>query len=146
MFWTVVAIVIVSLIKILMTCLPTGTVEWLTSKFETHPKLKDTDVTMTIDGKRLEGEEKSDIINDFNEAVFLKQEYIFPGTEDHYLYPENHNTPIVIDTTKGKNALKLFVYVYQDHVDVVKQYKKKLVAYSLDSDSLQRKLEDGQRG
>ncbi|MBY0122027.1 YfmQ family protein [Bacillus sp. S/N-304-OC-R1] len=143
MFWTVIAIVVVSLIKILMTCLPTGIVEWLISKFETHSKLQDTEVTLTVDGKKLEGEEKATIIHDFNEAVFIKEQYIFPGTEEHYLHPEDHSKPLVIDTTKGKKTIRLFIYVYKDHVDVVKQYKKRLVAYSLASDSLQRKLANG---
>lgn len=34
--------------------------------------------------------------------------------------------------------MTVFVYSYEDHVDVVKQQKKKVVAYSVLSDSLQK--------
>jgi len=122
-----------------MTCLPTGAVEWLISKFEIHSKLSDANVSLTFDGKRLEGEDRIQFINYFNEATFLKQQYIFPGNEELYLHPENSQTPLVIDTKRGKKDVRLFVYSYNDHVDVVKQYKKKVVAYSLLSDSLQKR-------
>ena len=138
MMWTIISIIIISLLKILMTCLPTGTVEWIIKKFDVHSKLIDQEVTVTLAGKLIEGEEKKQIINDFNEAVFLDKQYIFPGTEEFYLHPENSGPPIVIDSQKGKHAIRLFVFRYEDHVDVVKQYKKKIAAYSLSSDSLQK--------
>lgn len=122
-----------------MTCLPTGPVEWLISKFEIHSKLSDANVAVTIDGKLLEGEDKIQVINYFNEATFLKQHYVYPGTEEFYLHPENSETPIVIDTKRGKKDVRLFVYRNNDHIDVVKQYKKKVVAYSLLSNSLQKR-------
>jgi len=93
---------------------------------------------LTIGGRRLEGEDKTKVINDFNEAIFLKKHYIFPGTEELYLNPENSDSPIVIETKRGNKDVKLFVYRYKDRVDVVKQFKKKLVAYSLMSESLQK--------
>lgn len=139
MIWAVLSIILISMVKILMTCLPTGAAEWLISKFEIHSKLSDANVTVTIDGKRLESEDRIQVINYFNEATFLKQQYIFPGTEELYLHPENGKTPLVIDTKRGKNEVRLFVFSYNDHVDVVKQYKKKVVAYSLLSDSLQKR-------
>ncbi|MEH7332982.1 YfmQ family protein [Neobacillus drentensis] len=137
MTWTVLSIILISAIKIGMTCLPTGPVNWLIRKFETHSKLNVENVTITINGKRLDGEDKIQMINDFNEATFIKQQYIYPGTEEFYLYPENHKTPIVIDTKNGKQDVTIFLYHYNDHVDVVKQYKKKVIAYSLFSDRLQ---------
>ncbi|MCM3729253.1 YfmQ family protein [Neobacillus cucumis] len=138
MTWTIISIILISLLKILITCLPTGPVEWLIRKFETHSKLGDKNITLSIDGRRLEGEDKTKVINDFNEAIFLKKHYIFPGTEELYLNPENSDSPIVIETKRGNKEVKLFVYRYKDHVDVVKQFKKKLVAYSLMSESLQK--------
>lgn len=45
--------------------------------------------------------------------------------------------PLVIDTKNGKKDIRLLVFLYGDHVDVVKQDKKKLVAYSMRSESLQ---------
>jgi hypothetical protein len=139
MTWAVLSIILICIVKILMTCLPTGAVEWLISKFEIHSKLSDANVSLTFDGKRLEGEDRIQFINYFNEATFLKQQYIFPGNEELYLHPENSETPLVIDTKRGKKDVRLFVYSYNDHVDVVKQYKKKVVAYSLLSDSLQKR-------
>ncbi|MGG3560053.1 YfmQ family protein [Neobacillus rhizosphaerae] len=138
MMWTIISIIVISLLKILMTCLPTGTVEWIIKKFDVHSKLIDQEVTVTLDGKLIEGEEKKQIIHDFNKAVFLDKQYIFPGTEELYLHPENSGPPIVIDSQKGKHATRLFVFRYEDHVDVVKQYKKKVAAYSILSDSLQK--------
>jgi hypothetical protein len=138
MTWAVISIILLSTVKILMTCLPTGPVEWLIRKFEIHSKLSEPNVTVTIDGKLLEGKDKIQVIHSFNEATFLKQHYIFPGTEELYLHPENSETPLVIDTKRGKKDVRLFIFSYNDRIDVVKQYKKKVVAYSLLSDHLQK--------
>ncbi|MFC3885517.1 YfmQ family protein [Bacillus songklensis] len=126
----VLLLILAALAKVVLTCLPTSVVEWFISKFELHPTISDATVTVTIDGKRLEGEEKIQVINDFNEAMFL---------EKYDIHPENSGTPLVIDTKKGKNNVRFFVYSYNDRVDVVKQYKKKVVAYRLRSDSLQKR-------
>ena len=138
MTWLILLSIVISIVFIVMTSIPTGAVEWLSSKFEIHSKLSDTNTTVTIDGKRLEGEDKIQVIHDFNEAVFLKRHNIYQGTEELFLHPKNGGIPLVIDTKKGKKEVRLFVYRYNDRVDVVKQYKKKLVAYSLRSDSLQK--------
>ena len=137
MTWAVISIILLSIVKILMTCLPTGPVEWLIRKFEIHSKLSENNATVTIDGKLLDGEAKIKVINNFNEAIYLKQHYIYPGTEDLFLHPENSGSPIVIDTKRDKTDVRLFVFSYNDRIDVVKQYKKKVVAYSLLSDNLQ---------
>ena len=131
MTWTFVLLLILAgFAKILVTCLPTSVVESILGKFETHPTLSDATDTVTIDGKRLEGEEKSQVINQFNQALFLEK-YYFP--------PENIGTPLIIDTKMGKNNVRLFVYCYNDHVDVIKTYKKKEITYRLRSDSLQKR-------
>lgn len=132
MMWPfVVLLVLIGLIKVVLTCLPTSAVEWIISKFELHPTLSDATTTITIDEKHLEGEEKNQVIRHFNEALVL---------EKYYVHPENSGTPLVIDTKRGKDIIKLFVYSYSDHVDVVKKDKKKVVAYRLRSDSLQQLL------
>ena len=138
---TATAIILMVLVfgaKILVSCLPTFAVEWLVSKFEMHAKLNDENVTVTIDGKRLEEEDKIQVVNYFNEATVLKKYYIFPGNEQLFLHPENSGTPLVIDTKRGKKDVKLFVYSYKDHVDIVRQYNKKVIAYSVLSDDLQK--------
>ncbi|WP_028401955.1 YfmQ family protein [Ectobacillus panaciterrae] len=140
MTWAVLLpIILIGIVKVLISSLPNSVVESFISKFEMHSKLSDANVIVTIDGKRLEGEDKIQVINYFNEAIFLERYYIFPGYEQFYLHPENGGTPLVIDTKRGKKDVRLFVYSYNDHVDVVKQYKKKVVAYRLLSDSLQKR-------
>ncbi|MDM5210883.1 YfmQ family protein [Peribacillus sp. NJ4] len=131
--------IILSLLKLLVTCLPTDAVNWIMSKFKMHSEISDANAIVTFDEKRLEGEDKIQVINYFNEAKFLKKNHIFPGNEKLFLHPENSGTPIIIDTKRGKNDVRLFVYIYNDHVDVVKQHKNKVVAYSLLSESLQER-------
>ncbi|MBI0579175.1 hypothetical protein IEC97_17530 [Neobacillus cucumis] len=138
MTWAVISIVLVSIFKILMTCLPTGPVEWLINKFQIHTKLTNMNVTVTFDGKLLEGENKIGVLQSFNESTFLKKHYIYPGTEELYLHPENSEPPFVIETKEGKKDVRLFVYCSKHNVEVVKQYKKKVVAYQLLSKSLQK--------
>jgi len=138
MIWTIISIILLSLVKILVTCLPTGSVNWLIRKFEIHSKLNEENITLTINGKPLEGDNKVKVINEFNEAIFLKKHYIFPGTEELFLNPENSEPPLVIDTKRGKKEIKLLLYRYHDRIDVVKQDKKKIIAYSLLSDNLQK--------
>lgn len=128
--WFIVSLVIMFSIKLILTSLPTAVVESFTSKFQLHPKLDDATVTVTIDGKPLEGEDKIQVINQFNQALFLEK-YYFP--------PQSSGTPLVINTKRGKKDVSFSIYSYNDHVDVIKQYKKKVVAYSLRSDSLQKR-------
>ncbi|ASS97328.1 hypothetical protein BS1321_09600 [Peribacillus simplex NBRC 15720 = DSM 1321] len=131
--------IILSLLKILVSCLPTDAVNWIISKFKIHSEISDENAIVTFEGKRLEGEEKIQGINYFNNARFLKKNHIFPGNEQLFLHPGNSGSPLVIDTKRGKKDVRLFVYIYNDQVDVVKQYKKKVISYSLFSDSLQER-------
>jgi len=140
MTWPVLILtIILSLLKLLVTCLPTDAVNWIMNKFKIHSEISDADAIVTFDGKRLEGEDKVQVLHYFNEAKFLKKNHIFPGNEKLFLYPENSGTPIIMDVKRGKNDVRLYVYMYNDHVDVVKQYKNKVVAYSLLSESLQER-------
>lgn len=139
MTWAVILpLILFSLFKIVVTSLPTGAVEWIFSKFGVHSKLNEADVTVTINGITLEGEDKAEIIKAFNDATFLEKQYIWPGTEHLYLNPEDSGTPLIIHTKRGKMDVKILLFRYPDHVDVVKQYKKKVVAYSLLASDLQK--------
>ncbi len=69
MTWAIVMLILMSLVKIVLTCLPTGVIEWLLSKFEVHAKLSDENASLSLDGKRLEGTEKQKVIDQFNKAV-----------------------------------------------------------------------------
>ncbi|MEH7457899.1 hypothetical protein CON65_12425 [Bacillus pseudomycoides] len=126
----IVMLIIIGVLKIIVTSLPSPVVRSLASKFELHPKLSDAAVTVTIDGKQMEGEDKAQIIDQFNQAIFLEK-YYFP--------PQTSGTPVVISTKKGKNDVRFSVYSYDDHVDVIKQYKKKVIGYSLRSKDLQNR-------
>ncbi|WP_110926700.1 YfmQ family protein [Bacillus massiliglaciei] len=132
--------IVLSLIKLLATCLPTDVVNWILRKFELHAELHAEETQITMEGKLLDGDEKTRVIDSFNEAIFLKQKHIFPGNESMFLEPEDGGTPIIIDTKQGKKDIRLTMFIYSDRVDVVKQYKKKVLAYSLLSDSLQERF------
>ncbi|MEO2223046.1 YfmQ family protein [Priestia megaterium] len=139
MTWIVVlSIIVASALKLLITTMPTPVVKWFLGKFELHSKLEPSHASIKKDGKKLEGEEKKKFISDFNEATFLKKYYVHPGNEQSFLQPETIETPYIISYKRGKDEIKLLVYNYTDQVNVVKQYKKKVEAYSLLSDSLQK--------
>ena len=88
---------------------------------------------MFYSSKEKEGSEKARIVHSFNKATFLEKYYIWQGTEDLYFNPESNKTPFIIQTHRGKTDVKLWLFCYNDRVDVVKKYEKKVVAYSLRS-------------
>ncbi|RFU60382.1 YfmQ family protein [Bacillus sp. V59.32b] len=138
MTWTVAISIVIGIIIKMVLSPPSVVVGWVLSKFALHPKLNSKDVTVTFNGKHLEEEEKIRFTDYFNEATFLKKYYIFPGNENLFLHPETNVSPFVINVKRSKKNLNFFVYSYDDHVDVVKQCKKKVVSYSLSSDYLQK--------
>ncbi|WP_045521292.1 YfmQ family protein [Neobacillus niacini] len=138
MTWTIALLVLLGIVIKMVTSPPSAVVKWITSKFALHPKLNSKDVTVTYIGEHFVEEEKNRFIDYFNEATFLKQYDIFPGKEKLFLHPETHVTPFVINVKRGKKDSKIFVYCFADYVYVVKQYKKKVVAYNLRSDNLQK--------
>lgn len=138
MFWTILFLILISLIKVLPTVLPLGVVEWIMSKFEAHSKIGGHDVTITVNGNELVDQEKELFIQSFNEAIFMEKYYIYPGTEQSFLPPHKKGVPITIDTELGKIALKLYLYKEKNSIDVVKQYKKKIIAYNIHSEKLQK--------
>jgi hypothetical protein len=108
---------------------PTILVDWFLSKFEIHPKI--SDATISLDGKLLKGKDKLQIIEDFNNALFV-QRYGF--------HPETSGTPLIINVKNGKNHISFFIYSYNEHVDVFRKGKKKVVAYRLLSKGLQERF------
>lgn len=126
--WFIVTLFIFGALKVLVSSMPTSVVESIISRFELHQKLDEENTTVTVNGESIEGEMKLQVIHEFNEALFL---------DKHYFPPQGNGTPIVMETKKGKREIRFSVYSYEEHVDVVKQYKKKVVAYRLRSKSLQ---------
>jgi hypothetical protein len=138
MTWTIALSVLLGIVIKMVMSPPSAVVELIFSRFALHQKLNSKDVTVTYIEKHLEEEEKIRLIENFNEATFLKQYDIFPGKEKLFLHPETNVTPYVINVKRGKKDRKIFVYCLADYVYVVKQYNKKVVAYDLRSDYLQK--------
>jgi hypothetical protein len=138
MTWTIALSVVIGIIIKMVMSPPSAVVEWIFNKFALHPKLNSKEGTVTYMGKHLKEVEKIQLIDNFNEATFLKQYDIFPGNEKSFLHPETNVTPIVINVKRGKKDSKIFVYCFEDYVYVVKQYNKKVVAYNLRSENLQK--------
>lgn len=126
--WLIVTLFIFGALKVLVSSMPTSVVKSIISRFELHQKLDEENTTVLLDGKNIEGEMKLQVINDFNEALFL---------DKHYFPPQGEGIPIVIDTKKGNKEIRFSLYSYEEHVDVIRQYKKKVVAYRLRSKRLQ---------
>ncbi|MFJ6208465.1 YfmQ family protein [Lysinibacillus sp. NPDC092081] len=133
----IITLVIGSIIKLLMSP-PSAAVAWGLSKIELHKKLDAKDVTVTFNGKNLDEEEKNRFTDNFNKASFLKKYYIFPGNEKLFLQPETNVTPYVINVKRGKKDVNFFVFSYDNHVDVVKKCKEKVISYSISSEYLQK--------
>ena len=138
MTWTAVGIIVIGIIFKMLMSPPSAVVGWITSKFALHPKLDSKDITVTFNGKHLEEEEKIRFTDYFNEALFLERYNIFQGYEKLFLHSETNVTPFVINVKSRKKEMNFFVYSYDDHVDVVKQRKKKVDSYSLSSEYLQK--------
>lgn len=137
MVWTILFLILISLVKVLPTVLPLGAVEWIMGKFATHTKLDDHKVSVTIDNHYLDHEEKKVFIKYFNEAIFMEKYYIYPGTEQSFLPPEKNGKHIIIDAEMGKNSVTLYLYNGKNSIDVVKQFRKKVIAYNIHSENLQ---------
>ena len=137
MIWMTIVSIVIGTILIFITSPTSALVEWVLSKFTLHPKLDSKDVIVTFNGKHLEEEEKIRFNNYFNEAQFLERNHIFPGNENLFLHPETNVIPFVIKVKKRKKEMNFFIYSYDDHVDVVKQWKKKVVSFSIRSEHLQ---------
>ncbi|WP_369901898.1 YfmQ family protein [Bacillus manliponensis] len=124
----IVSLILMAAFKILVASMPNSVVEKIIRHFELHPELDDTNASVTINGSTLKDTDKTEIIRQFNEALFLEK-YYFP--------PQHEGIPVVINSKKGKRDVTFFLYNDEDHIDVIKQYKKKAVGYSLRSKDLQ---------
>lgn len=138
MTWTVAISVVIGIIFKMIMSPPSAVVQWIVSKFALHPKLNSNGVTASYNGKQLDDNKKLQITHYFNNASVLKKYYIFPGNEKLFLHPETNVIPLVINVKRGRRDINLFVFCYDSHVDVVKQFKKKVVSYRLRSDNLQK--------
>ena len=136
MIWTIIAIAI-GVILIFITSPTSALVGWFLDKFALQPKLEAKDSTVTYNGTQLDEEDKIRFITYFNEARFVDRNHIFPGTETSFLQPETNDIPFVIHVTSGKKEIRYFLYCNDEHIDVVKQWKKKVASYTVASEHLQ---------
>lgn len=132
-----IVIIVIGTILIFLSSPTSALVGWVLSKFALHPKLDPKDIIVTFNGTHLEEEEKIRFNHYFNEAQYLERNHIFPGDEKLYLHPETNVIPFVIKVKSRKKEMNFFVYSYDDHVDVVKQWKKKVASFSIRSEYLQ---------
>lgn len=137
MTWTTIVIIVIGIILIFMTSPPSAVVEWTLSKFTIHPKLDSKDIIVKYNGMHLEEEEKIRFNDYYNEAQFLERNHIFPGNEKLFLHPETNVIPFVIKVKSKNKEMNYFIYIYDDHADVVKQWKKKVASFSIRSEHLQ---------
>lgn len=135
MTWT--ALTIVGVIALILTSPTSDFCGWFIDKFALHPKLDSKVVTVTFNANKLEGNKKNRFIDHFNEAVFLKRFDIFAGNEKFFLEPETNVIPVVINFKNRKKEVNFFLYIDDKDIMVVKQRKKKVDCYSLDSENLQ---------
>ncbi|KGR74757.1 YfmQ family protein [Ureibacillus sinduriensis] len=136
MTWTAFLVIMAGILFKMLTSPPSALVEWVLSKFALHPKLDPNEVIITFNGVSLGGEEKSEFIDFFNDAVFLERNHIYPGNEEKFLHPETNVIPFVINVIRRNKEVNFFVYCEDDNIFVVKQKKKKITSYSLRSESL----------
>ena len=99
--WFIVMLVVFGAFKIIVSSLPNSVIESIISRFETHPQLEEENVTVTMNGNNLVGKQKSKIIHDFNEGLFLDR---------YYAPPHNEGTPLIIHAKRGKKILH-FVFI-----------------------------------
>ncbi len=124
----ILSISLITIIKTLIASPPSFVVDWYVSKIDTlHPKLSGDTVMISQEGVPLEGDDKLQIVDYFNHAVFLKKYDVLP------IKP--NSTPIVINHVKGKKPIKFLLYIKEDRVDVFKYHKKNVVAYYLSLES-----------
>ncbi|MCY7499911.1 YfmQ family protein [Bacillus pumilus] len=139
--WIVTSLVVFSLLKLLVTSLPSGVVERLFSRYAVHAKVTSDQTTIMFEDRPLNDQQTSEIIQHFNDAIFIERYYIYPGDEERFLHPQEGPAPLTMQTKLGKHDVTLYLYHYDDHVDVVRQFthkpKKKLMAYRLRSEPLQ---------
>lgn len=141
MVWIVTSLVVFSLLKLLVTSPPSGVVERLFSRYAVHAKVTSDQTTIMFEDRPLNDQQTSEIIQHFNDAIFIERYYIYPGDEERFLHPQEGPAPLTMQTKLGKHDVTLYLYHYDDHVDVVRQFthkpKKKLMAYRLRSEPLQ---------
>jgi hypothetical protein len=130
--WVFIASFAVTAVLAFLMSPPEAVMNWLVSKFKLHPELRADDVEVSVNGKHLDDLDKQQFIDDWNRAIVLDRYY---GQ-----VPNFSGLPAQVIIREGKNDTRLQLYIYHDHVDVVKQMAKKAIAYRLLARNLQQRL------
>lgn len=139
MTWGVILSIIgVSLLKALITCMPTSVVNWFVQRFATHTPVSKEHTQVKVQEKPVEEKIHTEIIHAFNSSTFLEPYYIHEGNRSSLLSPKYEGYPIHFVNTERKHPLYITLYCYRDRIDVIKRYKRKVKAYSILSDRLQK--------
>jgi hypothetical protein len=84
-----------------------------------HKKVNQSDETITFKGAHFGEEGKTQVIDFYNNGIMIEKYYIWPGTEDKFQNPENGVAPLKIHCPRKKGDIKLYLFDYTRHVDVV---------------------------
>ncbi|MBD7938374.1 hypothetical protein H9655_15170 [Cytobacillus sp. Sa5YUA1] len=142
MTWTMGFVLILGILIKMITSPPSAAVAWVLKKYAIHQEINEKEITLEYDNHLIEGEFKEKIVAMYNEASFLKRIHIYPGNE-HLFMPQNQKTvPYHICYSKGKKKIQLYLYIEEKHIIVVKQTKKKVIAYHLVNENLYAEYEE----
>ncbi|ASV66855.1 MULTISPECIES: YfmQ family protein [Cytobacillus] len=131
MTWTMGFVLILGILIKMITSPPSAAVAWLLKKFAIHQEINEKEITLVYDSQLIEGQVKEKVVTMYNEASFLKRIHIYPGNEDLFM-PHNQKTvPYHICYSKGKKKIQLYLYIEEKYLTVVKQTKRKLIAYQM---------------
>ncbi|MEA1853975.1 YfmQ family protein [Cytobacillus sp. FSL W7-1323] len=131
MTWTMGFVLILGILIKMITSPPSAAVAWVLKKFAIHQEINEKEITLVYDSQLIEGQVKEKVVTMYNEASFLKRIHIYPGNEDLFM-PHNQKTvPYHICYSKGKKKIQLYLYIEEKYLTVVKQTKRKLIAYQM---------------
>lgn len=108
MVWVVISLVVFSLLKLLVTSLPSGVVERLFSRYAVHAKVTSEQTNITFQGRMLDEQRASEIIQHFNDAIFIERYYIYPGDEERFLHPNEDQRRLLCKQSMG-NMMSPFI-------------------------------------
>jgi len=128
-WWILIPLILIHVVMAFAAAPPNAVARKVLRKFEVHQQVNEETATVTFGDKQLEDSNKKEVLNSFNKATFGYR---------YYKLPSYSGTPFVIQTKVGKKDIRIFIYVYENRVDVFKEYKKEVIGYRLVSESLQK--------
>lgn len=128
-WWILIPLILIHVVLAFAAAPPNAVARKILRKFDVHQQVNENTATVTFDDKPLEDTNRKQIIDSFNKATLGYRYYKFPGYS---------GIPFVIHTKAGKHDVRIYIYTYENRVDVFKEYNKKVIAYRLVSEDLQK--------